>query len=162
MNTVIDEKIKQKMDELRKLLPTERSLVIPLLHEVQNKEGWVSVPSMKEIANYLQIPVGQVQEVATFYTMFNLEKKGTHHIEICTNIACYLNGAEKVMRCAERRLGIKPGETTRDGKFTLSEVECLAACGTGPVGTVHHEYIENLTEEKILSLIDKLENEGGH
>ena len=66
------------------------------------------------------------------------------------------------MRCAEKRLGIKAGQTTSDGKFTLSEVECLASCGTGPVGTVHHEYIEDLTEEKILALIDKLDKKGAH
>lgn len=160
--SVITQDIKDKMDELRKHLPTEQSLVIPILHEILNKEGWISIQSMKDAAEYLNLPVGKIQEVATFYTMFQLKKPGKHHIELCTNISCYLNGAEKVMKCAEKKLGIKVGETTKDGMFTLSEVECLASCGTGPTAAVHDTYYENLTEEKMIQLIEDLSKKGAH
>ena len=92
--SVITQDIKDKMDEFRKHLPTEQSLVIPILHEILNKEGWISIQSMKDAAEYLNLPVGKIQEVATFYTMFQLKKPGKHHIELCTNISCYLDGAE--------------------------------------------------------------------
>lgn len=160
--SVITQEVKDKMNELRKHLPTEQSLVIPILHEILNTEGWISIQSMKEAADYLNLPVGKVQEVATFYTMFLLKKPGKHHIELCTNISCYLNGAEKVMKCAEKRLGIKAGETTSDGMFSLSEVECLASCGTGPVAAVHDTYYEDLNEEKMLQLINELSKKGAH
>ena len=148
--------IKKVIEDLRPQLPTTQSLLIPLLHEIQNEAGWISPEAMKEAAQYLDLPLAAVREVVTFYTMFKQKPLGKVHLQLCTNISCWLNGAEHLMECLEKKLGIKEGETTKDGAFTLSEVECLASCGTAPVLQVNQDYYENLNEKEVGTLIDKL------
>ncbi|MBC7661936.1 MAG: NADH-quinone oxidoreductase subunit NuoE [Chitinophagaceae bacterium] len=159
---IIDQTIGQKMDALREHLPTEQSLLLPLLHEMQAKEGWISAEAMKEAANYLKLPFARVQEVVSFYTMYNRKPIGKKHVQVCTNVACYLRGADKLVEGLEKRLGIHCGQTTADGKYTLNEVECLAACGTAPVMQINDDYYEQLDENVINSIMDKLDRELTH
>ncbi len=156
---IIDQEIKQKMDKLRPYLPTEQSLLLPLLHAMQAKEGWISVEAMKEAADYLNLQPARVQEVVSFYTMYNRKPVGKKHVQVCTNVACFLRGADKLVEGLEKRLGVHCGETTADGKYTLSEVECLAACGTAPVMQINDDYYENLDEKTVKEIMDKLDSE---
>lgn len=151
----LSEKIKNTINGIRHQFPTEQALLIPTLHEVQNEQGWVSMDSMRSIGEFLNLPLSKVREVASFYTMFKLEPQGKVDVQICTNISCWLNGADKLVACASKKLGIHAGETTKDGKFTLSQVECLAACGTAPAMMINEDYHENLTEESLVNLLDK-------
>lgn len=156
---IIDKEMSARIDELRPYLPTEQSLLLPLLHEIQAKEGWVSSDAIKEAAAFLHLPLARVQEVATFYTMYNKKPVGKKHIQVCTNVACFLRGSDNLVACLEKRLGIACGETSADGKYTLSEVECLAACGTAPVMQVNDQYYENLDETIVKGLVDGFDRE---
>ena len=151
----LSEKIKNTINGIRNQFPTEQALLLPLLHEIQNEQGWVSIDSMKAAGEFLNLPLSKVREVASFYTMYKLEPQGKVDVQICTNISCWLSGADKVLACAEKKLGIKAGHTTADGKFTLSQVECLAACGTAPAMMINEDYHENLTEESLTKLLDQ-------
>ena len=112
----------------------QKSALLPLLHIAQaENNGWLSSETMDYVASLLDIQPIEVYEVATFYSMFNLQPVGNCVIEVCQTGPCWLNGAEEILTHFEKRLGIHPGETTADGKFTLKTVECLAACGNAPV-----------------------------
>jgi NADH-quinone oxidoreductase subunit E len=119
--------------------------------------GWLTTDLMKEIADYLKIPQIAVYEVATFYSLYELEPVGKHKIALCTNVSCYLRGADHIRECLEKKLGIQLGETTPDGKITLREVECVAACAEAPVLQVNGEYLGHLTEDAINHLLKSLE-----
>lgn len=151
----LSEKIKNTINGIRSQFPTEQALLLPLLHEIQNEYGWVSRDHMKDAGEFLNLPVSKVREVASFYTMYKLEPQGKVDVQICTNISCWLNGADKLVACASKKLGVHAGETTKDGKFTLSQVECLAACGTAPAMMINEDYHENLTEESLVKLLDQ-------
>lgn len=151
----ISEMIQNKMEEIRPQFPTEQALLLPLLHALQEERGWISLETMKEAAAYLHLPLMKVREVVSFYTMYNKRPVGKAHIQICSNISCWLKGADHLIHCAEEKLGIKCGETSADGKFTLSEVECLGACGTAPALQMNEEYFENLSPEKLHGLIEQ-------
>jgi NADH-quinone oxidoreductase subunit E len=151
----LSEKIKNTINSIRHQFPTEQALLIPTLHELQNDNGWVSVQDMKDAGEFLNLPLSKVREVASFYTMFKLEPQGKVDVQICTNISCWLNGAEDLVKCAEKKLGVKCGDTTQDGKFTLSHVECLAACGTAPAMMLNEDYYENLDAPKLEKLLDE-------
>lgn len=150
----ISEQIKKTINGIRHQFPTEQALLLPLLHEIQNEHGWVSIESMKAAGEFLNLPLSKVREVTSFYTMYKLEPQGKVDIQICTNISCWLNGADKLVACAEKKLGIKSGETTADGKFSLSQVECLAACGTAPAMMLNEDYHESLDAPKLIQLLD--------
>ena len=139
----------------------KQSAVLAALHIVQNHhEGWLRREHLDAVAEYLEIPKMAVYEVASFYSMFDLKKMGQYKINVCTNISCLLRGSEEVVKHFEKRLGIKMGETTPDGKFTLREVECLAACVNAPACQVLHkgkgDYQVDLTPEKIDALLEGL------
>lgn len=136
----------------------KQSAVLPALHIAQEEnKGWLSRELLDAVADYLEMPRVAVYEVATFYSMFELSPVGEHKINICTNISCMLRGSEKLVSHVEKRLGIKMGQTTSDGKFTLREVECLAACVNAPVCQINKIYHENLSTEKLDQLINDLE-----
>ncbi len=136
----------------------KQSAVMAALRIVQDQnDGWLSTQLMDAIAAYLEMPPIAVYEVATFYSMYELEPVGRHKISICTNISCMLCGSAEVVAHFEKRLGIKLGETTADGKITLKEVECLGACVGAPMMQVNKDYIENLTPEAIDQLLAGLE-----
>ncbi|MGB4773805.1 MAG: NAD(P)H-dependent oxidoreductase subunit E [Daejeonella sp.] len=149
-----------KFDELVTHYPEgkQKAALLPILHLVQAEYGWVSVPAMDKVAEYLYLQPIEVYEVATFYTMFFLRPQGKYVLEVCRTGPCCLVGAEKIMKYIETKLGVKEGEVTADGQFSWRGVECLAACGMAPVLQIGPEYKfhENLTEEKIDQLISNL------
>ena len=136
----------------------QKSALLPVLHEVQAVYGWLSVPALDQVAAYLKIEPIEVYEVATFYTMFFLQPQGKYALEVCRTGPCCLVGAERIMKHLENRLGVKEGEVTPDGLFSWRGVECLAACGYGPVLQIGPAYTfyENLTEESVDKLIEEL------
>ncbi len=132
-----------------------QSAVIPALHILQeNNDGWLSKPLMQALAIYLVMSEIGVYEVATFYTMYELQPTGRHKISLCTNISCQLCGSEKIADHIQQKLGIGFGETTDDGKFTLKEVECLGACVGAPMLLLGKQYHEYLTPEKVDAILD--------
>ena len=142
-----------------------KSALIPLLHLAQDEfDGWLSPEAMQYVASLLNIQPVEAYEVASFYSMFNLKKRGNCLIEVCHTSSCWLMGAEDVVRHITKRLGIKPGETTPDGMFTLKTVECLGACGYAPMFQVGETFHEHLTIEKVDTLIDgfKVQFAGKH
>ena len=133
----------------------QKSALLPLLHLAQHDfGGWLSVPVMDYIATLLDIKPIEVYEVATFYSMYNLKKVGKCMIEFCHTGPCLLNGVEDIITYTEEKLGVKLGQTTNDGKFTLKGVECLGACGYAPMAQVGEYYYEHLTQEKIDAMIE--------
>jgi NADH-quinone oxidoreductase subunit E len=138
----------------------EKSALLPILHEVQAVYGWLSAPAMDEVAVYLGIQPIEVYEVASFYSMYFLKPQGKYVLEVCRTGPCCLVGAEKLMEHIEKTLGVKEKEVTPDGLFSWKGVECLAACGFGPVLQIGPEYTfyENLNEEKVDQLIKDLRN----
>ncbi len=150
----LKENIKAQIEKIRHQFRTEQALLIPLLHAIQEDQGWVSMEAMRAAGEYLNLPLAKVREVMSFYTMFNKEPVGKVHLQVCTNLSCWLNGSDKLMGCLERKLGIKNGETTPDGKYTLTEVECLAACGTAPVIQANDDYFEDLDVPELETMID--------
>ncbi|MDG2156209.1 MAG: NAD(P)H-dependent oxidoreductase subunit E [Gammaproteobacteria bacterium] len=134
----------------------QRSAVISALHAVQHdNRGYLTEELMQAVAEYLDMPVIQVYEVAAFYSMFEAKPVGRCSISVCTNIACMLRGSDEILQHIENRLGIKEGESTADGKFYLRrEEECLAACNNAPMLMINHKYHENLTTQKVDELLD--------
>jgi NADH-quinone oxidoreductase subunit E len=152
---LLSEDIRQKIDiELTKFPSDQKqSAVMAALTIVQNKHGWLTEPLMDAIAAYLEMPRIAVYEVATFYSMYELEPVGKVKLEVCRTLTCMLRGRDEVLEHIYQRLGIRDGETTPDGKFTLKTVECLCACGGAPVMQVGPKYHEHLTPEKIDAII---------
>ena len=137
----------------------KQSAVLAALREVQHENGgYLTVELMDAVADYLAMPPIAVYEVASFYSIFETQPVGRHNIAVCTNISCMLRGSETVLSHIEKKLGIKLGESTPDGKFYLKkEEECLAACCGAPMMQVDHVYYENLTPEKVDQILDSLE-----
>lgn len=146
----------RELDEILKRYPTRMAACIPALHLCQDQNGWVSDEVIAWVANRLDLPPAHVKGVVTFYTLFNQQPVGKHQLWVCRTLPCALRGAGEVLHHCEKRLGIKPGETTSDGKITLRTAECLASCGTAPMVQVDKEYHENLTTEKLDALLDRL------
>ncbi len=134
----------------------EGSLSLPCLRRIQEERGYITDDDITELTAYLGVPRIQVDEAVAFYTQFTRKPLGTHHIQVCHNVSCSLRGAEGLVAHLCTRLGIKPGETTSDGKFTLTTVECLASCGTAPMMMVGNTYHENLTPASVDALLEDL------
>lgn len=143
------------MDKITAQYESKRAALLPLLHLVQEKEGFITPQSEKEIAEYLGLPVSQVHEVISFYHLFLQKPQGKCHFSVCQTTACCLLGAEEIIEHIEKRLGIKPGEVTPDGKFSLGVVECLGACEIAPIMQCNKDYVGLLNKKKIDELIDK-------
>ena len=152
--------IKNKISSFKDKFPEgrQRSAIIEALHLVQHKnEGYLTPELLGEVAEVLDVPAMYIYEVATFYSMFSTKPVGRNNVAICTNISCMLRGADEVVDHVEKKLEIKIGESTSDGRIYLKkEEECLAACCGAPMMMVNHEYHENLTPEKIDEILDKL------
>ena len=152
--------IKNKISSFKDKFPEgrQRSAIIEALHLVQHKnEGYLTPELLGEVAEVLDVPAMYVYEVATFYSMFSTKPVGRNNVAICTNISCMLRGADEVVDHVEKKLEIKIGESTSDGRIYLKkEEECLAACCGAPMMMVNHEYHEDLTPEKIDEILDKL------
>ncbi|XP_049810912.1 probable NADH dehydrogenase [ubiquinone] flavoprotein 2, mitochondrial [Schistocerca nitens] len=136
----------------------KRAAVIPLLDLAQRQHGWLPISAMHHVAELLGMPRMRVYEVATFYTMFMRQPTGKFHVQVCTTTPCWLRGSDDIMNCIKRKLGVGPGETTKDGMFTVSEVECLGACVNAPMIQVNDDYYEDLTVKDTEEILDDLKN----
>jgi len=158
---VLSEHVRQEIDAWRTRFPEsrQRSAVIGALHAVQHDNGgYLTTEQMDAVAEYLALPAIQVYEVATFYSMFQTRPVGRHNVAICTNISCMLRGADELVAHVEKKLDVKLGESTEDGRIYLKkEEECLAACCGAPMMMVDHVYHENLTTETVDEILDGLD-----
>jgi len=157
MNQVLSEATVAKIEKEFVKYPTKRAVVKSALRYAQDEHGWVSDDVVKAVADLLELEPIQVYEVATFYDHYDIKPVGRHKIKVCTNISCMLCGSDDVVEHLQNRLGIKFGETTDDGRFTLYEAECLAACAAAPMMMIGNDYHENLTPDKIDGILDGLE-----
>lgn len=139
----------------------QASACMPLLDLAQRQhDGWLPRAAMEYVADMLGMPAIRVFEVATFYTMYNKEPVGKHHVQVCTNISCLLKGSDAVVGACKKKLGINVGETTEDGKFTLSEAECLGACVNAPMMQIGDDYYEDLDSDSTANILDTLDQGG--
>lgn len=151
----------EKLKEVERLIARypagrQKSALLPVLHLAQQEfGGWLDVPVMDYVASLLNIAPIEVYEVATFYSMYNLKPVGKYMFEVCQTGPCMLNGSDDIVEYIYQKLGIKPGETTSDGLFTLKTVECLGACGYAPMMQLGKNYREHLTKEKIDAIVDE-------
>ena len=151
--------LRRRFDALREQYPAEMtpSLVLPLLHAVQQARGHVTAADAAQVAAYLGLPAAQVAEALSWYTMFQKAPTGRHVVKVCRNIACALRGSEDLIRHLEQTLGIAVGETTPDGRITLQAVECLASCGSAPamqVGDTYHEGLDRAAVDRIVGALE--------
>lgn len=147
---------KQQIERLRSRYPTRQAALLPVLHIAQDEFGYLSDEAIDLVAVTLSLAPAHVYGVVTFYTMFHREPKGTNELMVCTNVSCMLRGGYEILHHIEKRLGIKAGETTSDGAFSLVEEECLAACANAPMMICGPEYYLDLTPEKVDKALDDL------
>jgi NADH-quinone oxidoreductase subunit E len=148
---------RREITALRDRYPHPRSAILPCLWAVQNEIGHLTPEGMAEVAEVLDLAPSEVQAVSTFYSMYFQKPSGDHHVLICVNVSCALRGADEIVEHVERRLGCPSGGTTDDGKFTWeSTVECLGACGGAPAMQVDHHFQEDLTPERVDSILERL------
>jgi NADH-quinone oxidoreductase subunit E len=143
-----------EMDRLQRFYPNKQSLLLMALHAAQKERGWISEETMEDVAGFLEIPKTRVKEVVTFYHMFHTKPVGKVNLQFCNNIACWLRGSEDLIHHAEQKCGIALGETTKDGQFTISEVECLGSCGTAPVCQINDDYHENFDVKQLDKILE--------
>jgi NADH-quinone oxidoreductase subunit E len=153
---MLSETTRRKIESLADKYPRRRSALIPSLQLAQEEIGFLPPEVISELAGIFELTPNQVYEVASFYTMLYRKQVGKYVIQVCTNISCMLCNSEAILAHFEKRLGIRPGETTPDKRFTLMEVECLASCDTAPVVQINEDYHENLTTEKIDQILELL------
>ncbi len=153
---MLSEKAKKDISKEIEKYPDKKACLLPSLHIAQKELGWISRETMEEIAEILDLQPIEVMEVVTFYTMFNMKPVGKYHLQVCTNLSCSLLNSRHLVNHLEKKLEIKTGETTSDNKFTLSSVECLGSCGTSPMMQINDEFHENLTEQKIDTILKSL------
>jgi NADH-quinone oxidoreductase subunit E len=136
--------------------PVKRSAILPLMFIVQRERGYLDPPGVSYLANRLGLRITDIWEVATFYSMIYTNPVGKYHIQICKTLSCKIMGEGKITEHVCKKLGIKPGEMTADGRFSLSLVECLGSCGTAPMFQINFDYHENLTPGKVDQILDSL------
>jgi NADH-quinone oxidoreductase subunit E len=134
----------------------ESSLVLPCLRRIQEDRGYIADDDIAGLVEFLGVPRTQVQEVLSFYTQFRRQPIGRWHVQACRNVTCSMRSAERLIDHLANKLGVAPGHTTADGRFTLSTVECLGSCGTAPVIMVNDTYHENMSVEKVDALLEGL------
>jgi NADH-quinone oxidoreductase E subunit len=144
------------IDALITHYPQKEAALIPAMHILQDELKWMPLEALNWIADKLELPRPRVYGVASFYTMFRRKPEGKLRLEVCTNLSCSLMGATHIRDYLAKRLDIKPGETTPDGKISLHEVECLGSCGTAPVMLVNDKFYENLSPKKIEALLERI------
>jgi len=152
----------KRFQKLVPQFPNKRSLILPCLFLLQRDQGFVDHVGMEYVAKRIGDPISlaQVHGVATFYTMYNKKPVGKFHVQICANISCYLAGSDGITKKACEKLGIQKGQTTKDKLFTVEEVQCLGACGFGPVVQINEKYHEKITVEELDQLLVSLASKG--
>jgi NADH-quinone oxidoreductase subunit E len=152
------QKLAPEFERLKDRLPAgfEPSLVLPCLRRIQEERGYIADDDIAALVDYLRVPRMQIEQVLSYYTQFRRKPIGRWHLQACRNVSCSMRGSERLVDYLGKKLGIAPGQTTPDGRFTLSEVECLGSCGTAPVVMVNDAYHENLSTEKLDELLGRL------
>ena len=150
-----------EFEAIKKRLPPDlnSTLVLPCLRRIQDDRGYIADEDVDGLVEYLGVPRIQVEEVLTFYTMLRRKPIGRWHLQVCRNVSCSMRGAERLIDHLSRELGVAPGQTTQDGRFTLSTVECLGSCGTAPVVMVNERYHELQDEKTLDALLEELKQQ---
>jgi NADH-quinone oxidoreductase E subunit len=156
---MIAEEIKARMREIVARYPVARSAMLPCLHLVQSEQGYVTPEGIEAVAEAIGAKPDEVESVVTFYSMYHQAPLGRHSIHVCTSISCYLRGCDDLLARLEQRLDVRPGETSANGRFTLRGVECLAACGMAPALQVDGRFVENVTPERLETLLGRIERD---
>ncbi len=151
-----DQERDAEFERLVKRYPMRESMILPALWLIQEQEGWVSQEAIAYAADRIGTFASKVYEAATFYTMYHLQPMGENHICICRTLSCWLRGKQEIVDYLENEIGIKPGQISKNGKFSLEEVECLGHCGTAPVVQVNGEFHEDMSMDKLKSLLATL------
>ncbi len=155
----LPEPAERRAGEIIRQYPQSRSAIMPLLYIAQEHFGLITQAGIDWVASRLSLPPIQVWEVATFYTMYYKKPVGRYHVQVCRTLPCALRGAKKVSEFLHRRLGLKPGEVSKDGFWSFEEVECLGSCGTAPMCQINDVFFENLTDEKLTQILARIEKE---
>jgi NADH-quinone oxidoreductase E subunit len=148
------------VQQLSAVYPESRSAVMPALRLAQEKYGWLSPDALREVADALDLTPAYCKSIATFYDMYHLEPVGTHMVEVCTNLACALVGAQRVVEAFENELGVSAGETTEDGAITFRTIECAGGCGYAPVVVVDSRYHEPVSPDDVPALVEEIRAQG--
>ena len=151
----MDEKLANEMKDLLKNYSQDKSNLIQILNEVQEKYGYIPKQSQIEISNYLSIPMAEIYGVITFYSRFTLEPKGKYNISVCLGTACFVKGSQALLDRLKERLKIDEGQTTPDGKFSIDATRCVGACGLAPVFTINNEVYGKATVKKLDEVLDE-------
>lgn len=161
MEIQFDESELKKIEELKSHYPDPKAALMGTLWMAQKKFGWISREVIEYVGKLLGLPSSHVDGVVSFYTMYFKKPMGKYHIQICTNVSCLLKGGEEIFEYVSKKLGIKNGEVTDDGLFSLEEVECMGACGGAPMFAINEDYFEDLTIEKVDKILNRLKNGNG-
>ena len=153
---VFEAKARAEFEEILTHYTTRRAALMPVLWLAQREFGWISPGVEAYVAELLELPRAWVEGVVSFYTMYYRRPMGKHHIQVCTNISCSLRGAEDIVGALAKRLDVQPGATTHDGRFSLDRVECLGSCGTAPMLQLNDVYVENLSVDAVIDMVDQL------
>lgn len=145
-----------RIDDLQARYPTKAATLLHVLWEIQWQEGWISEAWMGYAAKRCGVPMSKVLGVVSFYTMYHTKPVGRHHVQVCRNICCHIMGGAAILEHVEKKLGLKHGEVSKDGKWSLEEVECMAACSWAPMMAINEAFHENLTKEKVDQILDGL------
>jgi len=156
MAVEFSESAKKELEKIRARYPSSQASLLPALWLAQKEFGYVSEEVVSYLSKALELPKSRIYGVASFYTMFNKKPVGKYLVQVCGNISCAMMGAEGLFDYLSRKLGIKEGETSKDGKFTLIKVECLGACGEAPMMQVNDNYYGNLTKEKVDKILAEM------
>ena len=146
----------KEIQRLKNLYPVRKSAVLMVLHVVYDQLGYLNNDALTEAAEIIELPLIDLKQAGTFYTMFPQKPTGKYHIQVCKTLSCYLRGSEELVEFLKEKLNIKMGETTEDGIFSLTEVECLGSCGTSPMMQINDTYYENLTRAKAERILNDL------
>lgn len=155
----LSEAAERRLIELKNLYPVARSAIMPALYIAQEEFGYISQKALEWVSARIEVPLVQVQEVATFYTMYYRKPVGKYHVQVCRTLSCALRGSKELTAQLVKRLKVKSGEVTADGKWSFEEVECLGSCGSAPMCEINDTYFENLTPEKLDHIMQRIEQE---
>lgn len=152
---MLSDRALSEISRIRSKYEDARSCLLPSLYVVQKENGWISPADMEAVGELLSVPKATVKGVSTFYSMFRHKAMGRHLIQLCTNVACMIMGAERLVDVLTRKYGVEPNGTTGDGRFSLVIMECIGACGTAPAMLVDTDFYDNLNEGSILAILEK-------
>jgi len=156
MKVKFSEEALKEYQDLLKRYPERRAALLPTLYLAQREFGWISREVMEYLSQLMEIPVTEILDTVSFYTMFKTRPSGKYHIQVCSTLSCALRGSREIFEHLTKKLGIQEGEVTPDGKFSLMKVECLGSCGTAPVVQINNDYYEGMTPEKLDNILENL------